>query len=104
MPAAKNELTKEQILNYLREHKKELHEKYGVRKIGLFGSYAQGAADSDSDIDVAVEITKNKKTLHNFLNLKRDLEETFGKQVDLGIENSLKPFIKEKVEQEIIYV
>ncbi|HCW94139.1 MAG TPA: nucleotidyltransferase [Flexistipes sinusarabici] len=103
MPAAKNELTKEQILRYLREHKKELYEKYGVSKIGLFGSYAYGAANSDSDIDIAVEITRNNKTLHNFLSLKRDLEETFGRQVDLGIENNLKPFIKEKVEREIIY-
>ncbi len=103
MPATKNELTKDQILQYLREHKKELYDKYGVQKIGLFGSYAQDIADANSDIDIAVEITKNKKTLHNFLSLKRDLEKIFGKEVDLGIENNLKPLIKEKVEREIIY-
>jgi len=103
MPATKNELTKDQILQYLREHKKELYDKYGVQKIGLFGSYAQGIAGANSDIDIAVEITKNKKTLHNFLSLKRDLEKIFGKEVDLGIENNLKPLIKEKVEREIIY-
>lgn len=49
-------LTREQILEFLRQHKKEMHDRFGVTKIGLFGSYARGDAREDSDIDIAVEM------------------------------------------------
>ena len=60
-------MTKSAILDYLRSHKIELNEKYGVSKIGLFGSYARDEADSESDIDIAVEIDKEKKISTHFL-------------------------------------
>jgi len=42
--------------------------------------------------------------LHNFLALERELSSVFEKKVDLGLEESLKPFIKKQIEKEIIYV
>lgn len=97
-------MTKNFILDFLTQHKKELHEKYGVIKIGLFGSYARGEQREDSDIDIAVEIAKEKKNIHTFLNLKREMERIFEKKVDLGIESTLKPLAKKTIEKEIIYV
>ncbi|MCL4430948.1 MAG: nucleotidyltransferase family protein, partial [Epsilonproteobacteria bacterium] len=86
------------------QHKKELHEKYGVIKIGLFGSYARDEQTEDSDIDIAVEIVKERKNIHTFLNLKREMEKAFEKKVDLGIESTLKPLAKIYIANEIIYV
>jgi len=40
-------MTKSYILNHLRTHKSELREKFGIIKIGLFGSYAKDKADQD---------------------------------------------------------
>lgn len=97
-------MTKTFILDFLTQHKKELHEKYGVIKIGLFGSYARDEQTEDSDIDIAVEIVKEKKNIHTFLNLKREMEKAFGKKVDLGIESTLKPLAKIYIAKEIIYV
>lgn len=47
-------MTREVILDFLRAHKQEMHERFGLTKIGLFGSYARGEAREDSDIDVAI--------------------------------------------------
>ena len=97
-------MNKEDILEYLKLHKEELAQKYGVSKIGLFGSFAKDKQTETSDIDLAIEIVKEKKSLGNFFGLKRELENVFGKKVDLGIESSLKPIVKEYIKKEIIYV
>ena len=97
-------MKRESVIEILRDHKKVLQQKYGVIKIGVFGSYARNQQRADSDIDIAIEIIKEKKNLHNFLNIKRELERILGKKVDLGIESTLKPIIKEYVSKEIIYV
>ena len=97
-------MTKTYILNFLKNHRQELSEKFGVTKIGLFGSYARGEETSTSDIDIAIEMQKDKKTLSTFFELKRELEKQFHKKVDLGIESTLKPIVQEYVKKEIIYV
>ena len=49
-------MTRDQILDFLHQHKQEMHDRFGVVKVGLFGSYARGEAREDSDIDIAVEL------------------------------------------------
>lgn len=97
-------MTRDIILNYLSGHKKELQEKYGVITIGLFGSFARNENNEESDIDLAVEIKSDKKNIHNFFALKRDLESALNKGIDLGIESTLKPSLKKEIMNEIIYV
>ena len=97
-------MNKEEILDYLKEHKDELKARFGVIKIGLFGSYVKNENKNSTDIDICVVLDKKYKKLHNFLELERHLSAVFGKEVDLGIEDSLKPFVKEKIKKEIIYV
>jgi hypothetical protein len=97
-------MTKTTILEFLQSNKQKLAQDYGVTKIGLFGSYARDEAKEDSDIDIAVEIESNKKNIHNFFSLRRELEAAFGKRVDMGIESALKPIAKEYIQKEIIYV
>jgi len=97
-------MNKEQALQILRQNRVILTEIYGVRKIGLFGSIVKDALTPESDIDIVVEIEKDKKKLHNFLSLRRYLEEQLGRPVDLGIEGALKPVIRDAVLKEIAYV
>jgi len=97
-------MTKAFILDFLSSHKEELAQKYGVTKIGLFGSYARGDEREESDIDIAVEITHEKKSLRTFFGLKHEIELSLGKKIDLGIESTLKPIAKEYILKEIIYV
>ena len=97
-------MDKKIILDYLAKNKEIFKEKYGVTKIGLFGSYVRNEQRDDSDIDIAVEMIEEKKTLRTFFGFKQEVELAFGKKVDLGIESALKPIAKEYILKEIIYV
>jgi predicted nucleotidyltransferase len=96
-------MTRDDILTFLKNHKQEMQQNYGVAVIGLFGSYARQAARDDSDIDILVEFQTEKKTLRNFFGFKRYLEENLGKHVDLGIESALKPMVNEAIKKDVLY-
>ncbi|WP_200802495.1 nucleotidyltransferase family protein [Desulfopila aestuarii] len=79
-------------------------EKYGVQKIGFFRSVARGEQTLKSDIDIAIEMLPEKRNLQNFVALLRYIEKSLGAPVDLGIESTLKPAVKDSIQNEIIYV
>ena len=56
-------------------------QKYGVKRLGLFGSYARGEATQESDVDLRID----KGTIRGlrFAGLLGDLEDALGKHVDL---------------------
>lgn len=95
-------MTREQILDFLRQHKQEMRNNFGVTKIGLFGSYARGDAREDSDIDVAIELTTY--SADGYFGVLHLLEDSFQKRVDLGIESNFKPLLKPYIMKDIIYV
>lgn len=96
--------TLEEIIRPLRAKKQFYHETFGVTRMGVFGSFTQGKQTSSSDIDIVIEMKKEKKNLHNFLQLKRLLEDEFNRSVDLGFEHTLKPVVREKIKGKITYV
>jgi len=81
----------------------DLEKKYGIKHIGVFGSFAKNEQKETSDIDVLVEFEKGAKTFDNYMNLKFFLEELFGRKVDLVIIDALKPDIKDRVLKEVRY-
>lgn len=96
--------TKEEIVSYLKRNKQFFKEKFGVIHIGIFGSIVRGDQNTQSDIDIIIEMEKEKKNIHNFLNFKRFLEKQLGVKVDIGLESNIKPVVKEEIENEVIYV
>lgn len=89
------------ILNVLKSHKKEIKTKYDVKRIGIFGSYAKGLQNEESDVDILVEF--EKPSFDNFMELSFYLEDLFHKKVDLLTPNSLSPFMKTSVEKEVVW-
>ncbi|NVM52345.1 MAG: nucleotidyltransferase family protein [Candidatus Helarchaeota archaeon] len=69
-------------------------EKYGVKRIGLFGSYIRNKQQDKSDIDILVEFKKGQKTFDNYMELKFFLEDLFECKVDLVIIEAIKPDLK----------
>lgn len=84
----------------LKESREFLKVRYGVMKIGYFGSYARNEQDQTSDIDILIEL--DKKIGFEFLDIKYYLEEKLGITVDLITINGLKPQLKNKVLEEVI--
>ncbi len=83
---------KNSILSTLANNSGKLRE-YGVTRIGLFGSYVRNEARHNSDIDLLVDIQKEKKTFRNFMQLSYFLEELLHNKVELVTEQSLSPYI-----------
>ncbi|PKL60280.1 MAG: nucleotidyltransferase [Methanomicrobiales archaeon HGW-Methanomicrobiales-4] len=79
----------------------DIQRKYGVKKIGIFGSYARNEQSSDSDVDVLVEFKNGEATFDNFMQLASYLEEIFSRHVDLltcgGISKHIRPYIEKEV-------
>ena len=95
-------LSKKEIIQSILDSKEKIR-KYGVKRIGLFGSLVRDEQDEGSDIDVLVEFEKGKKTFDNYMELKFFLEEQLQRKVDLVISDALKPQIKPYVMREIEY-
>jgi len=89
------------VFNVLKSHKNEIKAKYNVKKIGIFGSYAKGQQNEESDVDILVEF--QKPSFDNFMELSFYLEDLFDKKVDLLTPNSLSPFMKTSVEKEVVW-
>ncbi len=96
------ELTEDNILKMI-EDKRERIDDFGVKEIGLFGSYLKNEQNEESDIDILVEFYEGKKTFDNYMGLKFFLEELFDKKVDLVLKNAVKPFLKEQIMGNIKY-
>src|SRR3989344_8610736 len=92
----------EEIVAYLKNNKSFFYERFGVTRMGIFGSFARGEQTFSSDIDMVIEIEKSRKNIHSFLQIKRFLEKELVRKIDLGFEHSLKPVIREKIKGQII--
>jgi len=87
-----------EIIKILTEHKEELKEKYKIKEIKIFGSYARGEQRETSDIDIIVDFEETP-TLIEFLRVEEEIERILGIKVDLLTEESISPFIKPYIKE-----
>ena len=97
-------LSLEAIKKFLRENRENIRQKFGVKKMGIFGSFLRGNEKATSDIDILIDFEEDKVTFKNYMGLKFFLEDTFDRKVDLVIIEDIKPFIKEAILREAVYV
>ncbi len=95
--------TKEEIINILKKELSFLKEKYGVKKIGVFGSYSKEMQNEKSDVDILVKFEK-PIGFFDFIMLEDYLTEKLKIKVDLVTEDALKPTIRSYVMKEVMYV
>lgn len=100
---AGEDLTKEDIINLLRESKARLNS-FGVKSIGLFGSFVRGDSSSQSDIDILVEFNRDRMTYDNFIDTCFFLEKLFDHEVEVVTADSISPYIKPYIMKEVEYV
>ncbi len=84
--------TKQELIDLIQSHDAEL-KSFGVKRLGLFGSFVRNEPKPESDVDLLVEFIPEQKTFSNFMNLGFFLEELFGRKVDLLTPESLSPYL-----------
>jgi len=94
--------TLEEIKSILAKHKKELKQKYKVKKIGIFGSCVR-KEKKVHDIDILVEF-EEPIGFFQFMDLEEYLEKLLSAKVDLVSKKALKPRIGKHILKETIYL
>ena len=91
------------VIEILKNHDDFIKREYGVKNIGVFGSFARGEEKEGSDIDVLVDFNEGAKTFDHFMELKFFLEDLFGRKIDLVTVTALRPQLKEGILKEVTY-
>ncbi len=78
----------------------KLCQKYGIRRLALFGSVIRDDFGDDSDVDILVEFQTDAKVGLSFFSLQKELSLILGRQVDLSTPSFLSPRIRDRVESE----
>ncbi len=96
----------EKVKDILDEHKDEIKDRFGVERIGLFGSCARGEEDEESDVDIIVEF--EEPDFDDFMDLVFYLEDLLDRPVDILTPSGLKgiriPEVSEEISRSVVYV
>ena len=99
-------LEREKITEILRAEYSYLVSEYGLKRIGLFGSYAKGTPTESSDVDIVVEFERPIGL--RFIEFTEYLESMLGKKVDVltpaGIQGIRVDRIAQDIKENIVYV
>jgi predicted nucleotidyltransferase len=96
-------MTREELLALLAQHKPVLKERFGVKSLKLFGSFARGTARDDSDVDVLVEFDE-APSLNALFGAQFYIEDLLGRSVDLVTESALRLEFRPYVERDAIAI
>ncbi len=91
------------ILIQLKTERKLLQKTFGVKRIGVFGSYVRNEQKKKSDLDILVEFSTTPG-MFKFLELEDHLTKKLGVKVDLVMKSALKPYIGQQILKEVLYV
>ena len=92
--------TKKDIISAIQANRDKIRA-FGVKKLGLFGSFVREQQQPDSDIDLLVEFQPEHKTFDNFLHLSFFLEEVLQQPVELVTTESLSPYLGPYIIEEV---
>lgn len=95
--------TFDEIRELLQRHKEEFRAQYGLKEIGIFGSYIRGEQDAESDLDILIELEKPIGFVR-FIRLENALSQLLGIRVEIVTKKALKPHIGKRILEEVRYV
>ena len=94
--------TANDYITLLRKYLSTKADAYGITKIGIFGSVARNEQTEDSDVDVCVEM--KKPDLFTLVHIKEELQELFGKPVDIvRLRKNMNPMLLKQIKRDGIY-
>lgn len=92
-----------EYLQLLKHFKEANAEKYGIKRLGIFGSVARGEQQEGSDVDICVEM--DSPSLFKLVHLKEELQNLFTCNVDIvRLRNTMDALLKGRIEKEGLYV
>lgn len=103
MPSNMTVQNKQDLLSLTRANSQHI-KSLGVRRLGIFGSFAKDLQNADSDVDLLIEFETGEKKFDNFIALAFLLENIFNRRVEMVTPESLSPYLKPHILREVEYV
>ena len=95
---------KDYIVNTIKGKKSEIF-RFGIKSIGLFGSYARNEQSENSDIDLLIEFEPGKENFDNFMAVYDIIEGLFeSNEIEIVTKNGLSPYFESNILNEVQYV
>lgn len=92
-----------EYISILKDYMTKNAAKYGIVRMGIFGSVARGEQKEDSDVDICLETSK--PNMFALVHIKEDLQTLFGCNVDIvRLREHMDALLRSRIEKEGIYV
>ena len=96
-------MDRNKVVNIISQFKAENLDRYGIKRIGIFGSLASNSASPPNDIDVVVEL--EKPDMFYLIGIKQDLEALFNMPVDIvRYRKSMNKYLKKRIDKDAVYI
>ena len=103
MGERKKALTRESVLHILQQHKNSFSKRFGVTRLGAFGSAMRDDSFVYNDVDIVIEM--QNPDLFFMVHIKEELEEALDCPVDvIHYRERMNSFLKKRINQEAVYV
>jgi uncharacterized protein len=93
----------DEVRMILEKNKSNLAGRYGISRIGIFGSFVRGEQRKRSDVDLLVEFEEVPGLLR-FVHIEQYLGRLLGRKVDLVRKEALRPELRDHILKETVYV
>ena len=94
---------KQELLHLIHAHEQQI-QNYGVKQLGIFGSFVRDEVKQSSDVDFLIEFYPEKKNFDNFIELAFYLQDLLGRKVEIVTPQSLSKYIGPYILKEVEYV
>jgi predicted nucleotidyltransferase len=91
------------IKKIINDHRQELKERFKITEIGIFGSYVRGEQKRRSDIDILVEFGEPVSLL-DLVGAENYISDLIRTKVDLVPKKDVRPELKERILNEVVYI
>ncbi len=97
-------VTRDETLACLKAALPDLRARYGVVRLGVFGSVARDEAGPNSDVDLVAEFAPGAKIgMFKLFDLERDLSDLVGRPAVISAMSQMNPYVRASVERDLVY-
>jgi predicted nucleotidyltransferase len=95
---------RDEVLSVLKRDVMIMKDRFGVRRIGLFGSVARDEAGVQSDIDILIELDSESVSYQKYLDLEEYLQSLFSRKVEIVTSDGISKNILPNISREVVWV
>lgn len=95
---------RDEVLLVLKREVIGVKDRFGVKRIGLFGSVVRNEANHTSDLDILIEFDPATVSYRKYLDLEKFLQSLFSRPIEIVTTDGVSPYILPAISREVIWI